>query len=157
MLRKSFKTKSYLTKFKKELTFLRKWTFFAMVGMCNCKNHVSLKEIFPDSFAICGKKKQKSKDTQDVQKQPQCVRSLQLKSCPNLSKLKGSTLQEGHLFNFFSFKDKKKSFSILFCKFHLFGGHIGYFFSKVDHTLLQKWFLRSSSLNWGSNSLDEKP
>ena len=25
------------------------------------------------------------------------------------------------------------------------------------HTLLQKGFLRSSSLNWGSNSLDEKP
>ena len=80
---------------------------FCFVGMCNCKNHVSLKEIFPDSFAICGKKKQKSKDTQDVQKQPQCVRSLQLKSCPNLSKLKGSTLQEGHLFNFLSFKHKK--------------------------------------------------
>ena len=91
----------------------------------------SFKEMFPDSFAICGKKKQKSKDTQDAQKQPQCVRSLQLKSCPNLSKLKGSTLQEGHLFNFLSFKDKKKSFSILFWKFYLFGGHIGYFFPKL--------------------------
>ena len=71
--------------------------------------------------------KRKNKDTQDAQKQPQCVRSLQLKSCPNLSKLKGSTLQEGHLFNFLSFKDKKKSFSILFWKSHLFG----YFFPKL--------------------------
>ena len=59
--------------------------------------------------------KRKNKDTQDAQKQPQCVRSLQLKSCPNLSKLKGSTLQEGHLFNFLSFKHKK-SFNLLFLK-----------------------------------------
>ena len=51
------------------------------------------REIFLDSLAICGKKKQKSKDTQDAQKQPQCVRSVQLQSCPNMSKLKvkGST------------------------------------------------------------------
>ena len=111
--------------------------------MCNCKNHVSLKEIFPDSFAICGKKKQKSKDTQDVQKQPQGVRSLQLKSCPNLSKLKGSTLQEGHLFNFLSFKHKK-SFSLLFLKIpSIWRSRWVFFFQSCLHTMRKNEHMHS--------------
>ena len=83
-------------------------------------------------------KKQKSKDTQDAQKQPQCVRSLQLKSCPNLSKLKGSTLQEGHLFNFLSFKDKKNRSVFCFENSIYLEVTLGIFFQSWFHTMRKK-------------------
>ena len=39
----------------------------------------------------------------------------------------------------------------------LFSIHFAHILLSYDGTLLQKSFLRSSCLNWGSNSLDEKP